>query len=161
MSSLTQEETRALIYFAIGISSEGSDQGNRLSLAGTVSRNAGGTVVLHPAQNSGYTIGTLQTDLGQSGGVVATQLTDAYQAWARVHRPDWELNATQRAQTIADLSRNGRHIRTHDHGRDLDASVKSHLQTFLASDAGISFIHERDTAQVDKLKKGKKGDVAN
>lgn len=151
MSSLTRDETKALIYFAIGVSSEGSDQGNRLSLAGTVSRNADGTVVLHPAQNSGYTIGTLQTDLGQNGGVVATQLTDAYQAWAKDHRPDWQLSAAQRAQTISDLSRDGHHIKTRDHGRDLDAVVKSHLQTFLKSDTGISFVHERDVAQVDKL----------
>lgn len=151
MSSLTRAETRALIYFAIGVSSEGSDRAYLLSLAGTVSRNADGAVLVHPVQNSGYTIGTLQTDLGQSGGIVATQLTDAYQTWARDHQPDWQLSATQRAQTISDLSRDGHQIKTRDHGRDLDALVKSHLQTFLESDAGTSFIHARDVAQVDKL----------
>lgn len=117
MSSLTRAETRALIYFAIGVGSEGSDQGYQLSLAGTVSRNADGAALLNPTQNSGYTIGTLQTDLGQNGGVVATQLADAYQAWARTHRPDWQLSAAQRAQTISGLSRDGYHIETRDHGR--------------------------------------------
>jgi hypothetical protein len=32
---------------------------------------------LAPVAASGYSIGTLQNDLGQSGGVAATQLIDA------------------------------------------------------------------------------------
>jgi peptidoglycan hydrolase-like protein with peptidoglycan-binding domain len=151
MPTLTDNEARSLIYFAIGVSSEGSDKAYRLSFAGNISHDAQGNSVLHPVAASGYSIGTLQSDLGQSGGVVATQLTDAYQTWTTAHHPDWTLSAAQRTQTIADLGRDGHQISDRDHGRDLDAAVKSHMNAFLASDDGITFIHDRDVAQVDKL----------
>lgn len=149
MPGLTDNETRALAYFAIGVTSEGSDVAYRLSLAGNTGRDAQGNPILIPVGNSGYSIGTLQTDLGQHPEV-ATQLTDAFQAWARTQHPDWELSAAQRNQTAADLGRTGHQIEA-QHGRPLDATVKSHLDTFMASDAGISFVHARDTAQVDRL----------
>src|SRR5690242_5656252 len=125
MPGLTDNEARALSYFAIGVSSEGGDVAYRLSFAGNVRNDAHGNPVMHPIGNSGFSIGTLQTDLGQHPEV-ATQLTDAYQTWARTAHPDWALNAAQRAQTIADLGRNGHEI-TAQHGRPLDANVKSHL----------------------------------
>jgi len=151
MPTLTDNETKSLIYFAIGVSSEGLDKAYQLSLAGNISHDAEGNAVLHPVAASGYSIGTLQTDLGQSGGVAATQLTDAYQTWTKAHHPDWTLTAAQRTQTIADFSRDGHQISERDHGRDVDATVKSHMNTFLASDDGITFVHSRDVAQVDKL----------
>jgi hypothetical protein len=151
MPTLTDNETRSLIYFAIGVSSEGSDKAYQLSFAGNISHDSKGNSLLHPVAASGYSIGTLQSDLGQSGGVVATQLTDAYQTWTTAHRPDWILSAAQRTQTIADLSRDGHQISERDHGRDLDATVKSRMNAFLASDDGITFVHNRDVAQVNKL----------
>jgi len=61
---LTDLELRALAYFAIGIGFEGGDSGrdvsHRLSFAGSI-RNG----VMVPVGNSGFSIGTLQTDLGQ------------------------------------------------------------------------------------------------
>lgn len=150
MPALTDREARAIIYLAIGVSSEGADQASRLGFAGSISHDAQGNAILAPVAASGYSIGTLQSDLGQSGGVVATQLTDAYQTWATTQHPDWVLSVTQRAQTIADLSRDGHEI-SNDHGRDLDATIKSHMNAFLASDDGITFVHNRDVAQVDKL----------
>lgn len=117
MPGLTDNEARAIAYFAIGVSSEGGDQAYRLGFAGNTTRNEQGQVELQPVANSGYSIGTLQSDLGQSGGVVATQMVDAYQQWARTQHPDWALDAQQRTQAIDDLSRNGRRIRA-DHGRD-------------------------------------------
>ncbi|HEY9133208.1 MAG TPA: peptidoglycan-binding domain-containing protein [Dyella sp.] len=150
MPGLTDNEARAVAYFAIGVSSEGGDQAYRLSLAGNIAHDAQGHAVLQPVANSGYSIGTLQTDLGQAGQGVSTSLVDAYQAWARSNHPDWVLDAAHRTQTINDLSRNGRQINADD-GRDLDASVKSHLNSFLASDAGVTFVHNRDVEQVDKL----------
>ena len=151
MPTLTDNEAKSLIYFAIGVSSEGLDKAYQLSFAGNISHDAHGNSVLHPVAASGYSIGTLQSDLGQSGGVVATQLTDAYQTWTTAHHPDWILSAAQRTQTIADLSRDGHQISERDHGRDLDATVKSHMNAFLASDDGITFVHNRDVAQVNKL----------
>jgi hypothetical protein len=122
MPTLTDNEARSLIYFAIGVSSEGSDKAYRLSFAGNISHDAQGNSVLHPVAASGYSIGTLQSDLGQSGGVVATQLTDAYQTWTTAHQPDRNMSAAQRTQTIADLGRDGHQISDRDHGRDLDAA---------------------------------------
>jgi len=147
-TELTDDELRTLAYFAVGVGSEGSvggrDVSNRLSFAGRVS---GG--VMHPIGNSGYSIGTLQTDLGQHPEV-ATTLVVAYQDWARQAHPDWTLTADQQAQTASDLGRSG-HTITAQHGRALDPVVKSHLDQFLASDAGITYVHERDVAQVDRL----------
>ena len=148
---LTDAELRALSYFAIGVSSEGSiagrDVSNRLSFAGNI---RGG--VMDPVGNSGYSIGTLQTDLGQHPEAVPP-LLDAYQAWARTAHPDRVLSDAQRAQATADLGRDGNAIRR-DGGRDLDATVKSHLGEFLRSDDGRTFVHNRDVAQVDELMTG-------
>lgn len=149
--SLTDAELRALSYFAIGVSSEGSvagrDVSNRLSFAGNI---RGG--VMDPVGNSGYSIGTLQTDLGQHPEAVPP-LIDAYQAWARTAHPDWVLSDAQRAQATADLGRDGNAIRR-DAGRDVDATIKSHLGEYLRTDDGRTFVHNRDVAQVDELMTG-------
>ncbi|HEY4293252.1 peptidoglycan-binding domain-containing protein [Luteibacter sp.] len=149
MAGLTDNEARALSYFAIGVSSEGGDVAYRLSFAGNIRNDAQGHPVMHPIGNSGFSIGTLQTDLGQHPEV-ATEMTDAYQAWARTAHPDWALTAAQRTQTTADLGRTGHQIEA-QHGRPIDATVKSHLDAFMGSDAGVNFVHQHDTAQVDKL----------
>lgn len=104
---------------------------------------------MEPIGNSGFSIGTLQTDLGQHPRV-ATELVDAYQRWAGQQVPSLELDARQREQTISDLQRDGNAIRAQN-GRSLDASVRSNLNRFLASDDGVSFVHARDVAQVDRL----------
>ncbi|MGA7439294.1 MAG: peptidoglycan-binding domain-containing protein [Luteibacter sp.] len=144
MPGLTDNEARALTYFAIGVASEGGDSSYRLAFAGNI-RNG----VMDPVGNSGFSIGTLQTDLGQHPEV-ATSLTDAYQSWAQREHPEWALNAAQRTQTIADLSRTGHQIEA-QHGRAMDATVKSHLDSFMASDAGKTFVHQHDVAQSNRL----------
>lgn len=151
--SLSDTELRAALYFAVGVTSESGDKAYRLVVAGD---NAS-TPRLEPADNSGYSIGTIQTDLGQhyqpnvrNGENVPRDLVAAYQDWARENHPDWVLNDQQTSQTIADLGRNGRQINAQN-GRALDATVKSHLDTFLASDAGITWVHQRDVAQIEKL----------
>lgn len=146
--TLTDAELRALAYFAVGVGSEGGHGGRdvsyRLSFAGNI-RNG----IMQPVGNSGYSIGTLQTDLGQHPEVAST-LVDAYQTWARTAHPDWVLSDAERTQTISDLGRNGRTIVAQS-GRALDATIKSYLDSFLASDAGITYVHNRDVAQVDRL----------
>jgi hypothetical protein len=144
MPGLTDNEARALTYFAIGVASEGGDSSYRLAFAGNI-RNG----VMDPVGNSGFSIGTLQTDLGQHPEVAAS-LTDAYQSWAQREHPDWALTPAQRNQTVADLGRTGRQIEA-QHGRALDATVKSHLDTFMASDAGKDFVHQHDVAQANRL----------
>lgn len=108
MPGLTDNEVRAIAYFAIGVSSEGGDQAYRLAFAGNTTRDAHGHPELHPIANSGYSVGTLQSDLGQSGGTVATRLVDAFQRWAQTEHTTWVLDSSLRTGVIADLSRNGR-----------------------------------------------------
>ncbi|WP_282296691.1 XVIPCD domain-containing protein [Stenotrophomonas sp. PS02289] len=145
---LSDDQLRTLAYFSIGVASEGSSAGRnvayQLSFAGNV--RAG---VMEPIGNSGFSIGTLQTDLGQHPAVAA-DLIEAYQDWARQQTPSLELDARQRAQTVSDLQRDGNAIRAQN-GRSLDATVKSNLDTFLGSDEGVNFVHARDVAQVDRL----------
>ncbi|MBB3820645.1 hypothetical protein FHT03_000038 [Xanthomonas arboricola] len=153
MSRLTDQELRATLYFAVGVSSESGYAAYQLEVAGdNIS-----TPLLESADNSGYTIGTIQTDLGQhyqpnmpNGENVPRDLVNAYQQWAQGQQQDLVLSQQQVDQTIADLGRNGRAIRV-DAGRPLDAEVKSKLDTFLSSNEGISWVHQRDVAQIDKL----------
>lgn len=153
MSRLTDQELRATLYFAVGVSSESGYAAYQLEVAGDNLR----TPLLEPADNSGYTIGTIQTDLGQhyqpnmpNAENVPRDLVNAYQQWAHGQQQDLVLSQQQVDQTIADLGRNGRAIRA-DAGRPLDAEVKSKLDTFLSSNEGISWVHQRDVAQIDKL----------
>jgi hypothetical protein len=148
-AGLSDAELNAVSYFAIGVASEGSvagrDVSNRLSFAG----NIGAEGRMTPVANSGLSIGTLQTDLGQHPEV-ARSLVAAYQDWARANHPEWVLDARQQTQTINDLSRDGNTIRAQD-GRPLDATVKSRLDEFLRSDDGIRYVHDNDVTQANKL----------
>jgi hypothetical protein len=147
-ATMTNAEFNAVSYLAIGIGSEGAiagrDVSNRLSFAGTI-RNG----VMDPVGNSGFSIGTLQTDLGQHPRV-ATDLVTAYQAWARENKPDAVLNAAQERQTIRDLGRTGEQI-VNDGGRAMNATVKANLDEFLRSDAGVRFVHNHDATQARVL----------
>jgi hypothetical protein len=146
---LTDAELNAVSYFAIGVASEGSvagrDVSNRLSFAG----NIGAEGRMTPVGNSGLSIGTLQTDLGQHPEV-ARSLVAAYQDWARANHPDWVLDARQQTQTTADLGRDGNTIVAQG-GRPLDATVKLRLDEFLRSDDGIRYVHNNDVTQANKL----------
>ncbi|ALN81140.1 XVIPCD domain-containing protein [Lysobacter antibioticus] len=148
---MTDDERRAIAYFAIGVGSEGSiggrDVSNHLSFAGNTVNG-----VMQPVGNSGYSIGTLQTDLGQHPDVVPS-LVDAYQGWARANHPERVLSAAERTQTIADLGRNGNTI-TAQGGRAMDARIEGNLNEFLRSDAGVTYIHNRDVAQANELVSG-------
>lgn len=151
--TLSGAELRTTIYFAVGVTSESGNKAYTLSVAG----DQAATARLEPADNSGYSIGTIQTDLGQHyqpadprGENVPRDLVNAYQGWAARERPNDVLSEDEVAQTISDLGRNGRQIRAQD-GRALDATVKSNIDDFLASDEGVTWVHERDVAQVNKL----------
>lgn len=146
--TLSDDQLRTLAYFAIGVASEGSHAGRnvayQLSFAGNT--QAG---VMTPIGNSGFSIGTLQTDLGQHPAV-ATRLVDSYQHWAAQQTPPRTLSAAQREQTVSDLQRDGNAIRA-DNGRAMDATVQANLNTFLGSPQGITFVHDHDRTQVDRL----------
>lgn len=153
MSNLTDQELRATMYFAVGVTSESGYKAYQLGVAGDNPR----TPTLEVADNSGYTIGTIQTDLGQhyqpndpNGENVPRDLINAYQGWAATRQPTQVLTPQQVTQSIADLGRMGNTIRD-EGGRPLDAQVKARLDTYLASNEGISWVHGRDVAQIDKM----------
>lgn len=175
MPGLTDKELRAIAYYAIGVGSEGKDVAYRLSFAGSHLHQKNGTTLLEPIGNSGYSVGEMQTDLGQHRDD-AKALVDAYQTWAKVHHPDWVLSGQQQAQYASDLGRDGHHIRDthyeaddaayraqhHTHipshllpkaGADIDPTFKARLDVYLATDAGKSFVHGLDVRQVNDLMK--------
>lgn len=51
MSTLTKEEAEAVIYFAVGVATEGSDAAYRLSFAGNITHDAQGRPHLTPADS--------------------------------------------------------------------------------------------------------------
>lgn len=173
MPGLTDDELRVIAYYAIGVGSEGKDVAYRLSFAGTHPHQKDGTTLLEPVGNSGYSVGELQTDLGQHSDD-AKALVGAYQTWAKAHHPDWVLSEQHQAQYASELGRDGRHIRDKNYtaddaaylkqhgthipshllpkaGADIDPTFKSRLDAYLATDAGKSFVHGLDVTQVDDL----------
>ncbi|TXH74390.1 MAG: hypothetical protein E6Q88_04405, partial [Lysobacteraceae bacterium] len=141
----SESEIRAALYYAVGVTSEGGPQSFALAFAGN--RVDG---LLRPADNSGYSVGTLQTDLGQRPET-ARALMAATRAWAESQDPPIALpNATDWEAGVADISRNGRTIRA-DGGRDVAPEVLAPVRAFLASREGVTWVHGRDAAQVDKV----------
>lgn len=144
-TSLTEAELKALAYFAVGVTSEGSNAGRdvsyRLSFAGNV-RNG----VMEPVGNSGYSFGTLQIDLGQHPDV-ARQMLDSYQRWASAqpNRATLELTQDSYASTLESLQRTGREMRAAG-AQDID---RTKINSFLASNQGKEFVHGLDTQHVN------------
>jgi len=147
-------EIRAALYYAVGVASEGGRQSFTMVVAG----DNRSTALLEPAGNSGYSIGTLQTDLGQryqpdvEGGVnVPRDLVEATQAWALAHAPKRAFPDQANIDfAIADFGRTGEKIREHD-GRDVDAEALARVNAFLGSQHGVAWVHARDAAQVDRV----------
>jgi hypothetical protein len=170
MPNLSRNELRAVAYYAIGVSTEGSDVAYKLSFCGNDTHQSG---VLQPIGNSGYTIGEMQVDFGADPNA-AKQLVDSFEDWAKTNHPDWMLK-DKKAQFASDLGRDGNHIRDpnydednnkykHSHkgqnipsdqlpatGQDIDQTFKAHLNAYLATDAGKSFVHQSDMHQVQVL----------
>jgi hypothetical protein len=142
---MTPDELRAVAYFAVGVTSEGSNAGRdvsyRLSFAGNV-RNG----VMDPVGNSGYSFGTLQIDLGQHPDV-ARQMLDSYQRWAATQpdRAAVELTQANYDTTLEALQRTGRQMRAAG-AHDID---RSNINRFFASDEGKAFVHGLDTQHVN------------
>lgn len=145
---LTQNELRAAAYFAVGVTSEGSiggrDVAYRLSFAGTVGRDGR----MDPIGNSGYSFGTLQIDLGQHPDE-ARHLLHHYQHWATTQpdRAALHLDADAYDALLASLQRTGREMRAAQ-AHDID---RRHLNRFLASDAGKTFVHGLDRQHVESV----------
>lgn len=143
---LTADELRAIAYFSVGVTSEGSvagrDMAYRLSFAGSVGRDGR----MNPVGNSGYSFGTLQIDLGQHPDV-ARDLLDSFQRWAATQPDHGTLRLSNRTyeSTLDALQRTGRQMQAAG-ARDIDRTA---LDRFLASDAGKTFVHALDTQHVN------------
>ncbi len=145
--NLSREDFQATAYFAIGVASESKSKAYKLVIA--ANQNRDGT--LRPIGNSGYSIGTIQTDLGQHPEV-AKDLVNSYQKWAKEKQPSWKLSESQEKAIIHDLGRTGKEIKR-EGGRPLSSEFKSHLNQFLSSEEGITWVHARDVKQIDKIEK--------
>lgn len=145
--NLSREDFQATAYFAIGVASESKSKAYKLVIA--ANQNRDGT--LRPIGNSGYSIGTIQTDLGQHPEV-AKDLVKSYQKWAETKQQSWKLSENQEKAMIHDLGRTGREIKS-EGGRPLSSEFKSHLNQFLSSEEGITWVHSRDIKQIDKIEK--------
>ncbi|PPU75904.1 hypothetical protein XcuCFBP2542_12085 [Xanthomonas cucurbitae] len=176
--TITDNELKATIYLAVGVASEGSVRGRNvayeLSFAGYI-HQSGETSrrqpieagafrdgQLEPIYNSGYSIGTLQTDFGQQRNDPdrnADQLLNAYQVWAREQvneNPGMLLTQQEYNQASLSLRRQGNEIRGDrqtaiDNGYDIPTGIKTRLNAFMASDAGITYVHNQDVRQIDHL----------
>jgi hypothetical protein len=147
-------EIRAALYYAVGVASEGGRQSFTMVVAG----DNRSTPLLEVEGNSGYSIGTLQTDLGQRyqptvpGGVnVPRDLIEATQAWAVAHAPQQAFPDREAMDAaIADFGRTGRKIEF-DGFRDVDAASLARVNAFLGSEHGVAWVHARDAAQVERV----------
>ncbi|MBS0344336.1 MAG: peptidoglycan-binding protein, partial [Proteobacteria bacterium] len=147
--TLSEAELKALTYFTVGVSSEGGfggkDVSAKLSFAGHYRSGK-----MYPIENSGITIGMLQKDMGQDESKTAIALVGAYQAWAKANHLREAFTEAEQASAISDLSRNGRTINGQQN-RALDRTIKDRLDTFLQSEGGRNFVHERDRSQVNHI----------
>ncbi|MDR6937395.1 peptidoglycan-binding domain-containing protein [Luteibacter sp. 3190] len=152
-AELGKNELRAIAYFAVGVSSEGSfagrDKAYKLSFAGYFDENGR----MFPVENSGLSYGTLQKDLGQAGRSHVAHLLDAHQAWARAYSPADVLADDERAQAEIDFARTGRQVRE-ENGRPINVATRDKIDRFLRSDAGRDLVHQSDRAEVDGLVDG-------
>ena len=152
VAGLSKDEAAALAYFAMGVASEGSSRGRNVAYRLSFAGNGRESDVLRPLGNSGFSIGTLQTDLGQRPAA-AHDLVAAYRAWSldqtapRPIEPGDDVGWQELERLLA---RNGRTIER-EGGRNIAPAVRQDIDRFLASERGIDFVHDRDVAQVEHL----------
>ncbi|WP_226468470.1 peptidoglycan-binding protein [Luteimonas panaciterrae] len=151
------DATAGAVYFTVGRGTEGGSASYRLSVAG-VSGNEWGTVSA-VAANSGYSIGTIQVDLGQRGtwplGAIRdrplnpgeTTYVDAIIGQASAYARQHGLRFTDdQAQLRADLLSHGDGGLTRGGTRRssitfIDADTRDSINAWAASDEGKRWIH--------------------
>ncbi|MCJ0762037.1 Ig-like domain-containing protein [Variovorax terrae] len=147
--TITSTEIRSLALLNAGYASEVQNKSSyALSWAMSYSKKDGS-----PENNSGYSIGTLQSDLGQRPQLVSGLVT-AYYAWAGtdasklLDRTESELTSVLKEQgryglvpnaNSADLSK-----------RPLSSEEKTKFNTFLQTDSGKQAVWEMDLKQIDE-----------
>lgn len=145
------ESLAGAVYFIVGRGTEGGPASYRLSVAGLNDRNWGevGSV----AANSGYSIGTIQVDLGQRGtwGLGDTEgpaapgqttyvdgLIDQSERYARANALPFTTDLTQLRSDLLSHG-NGEHGRTSI--TFIDADTRDSINRWASSNDGKKWIH--------------------
>lgn len=143
------------VYFVVGRGTEGGSASYRLSVAG-VSPQEWGTVSA-VAANSGYSLGSIQVDLGQRGtwplGAVngrplrpgestyVDAVIDQASAYARTHQLPFPDDKASLAQLRSDLLSHGDGQRNRPSIRFISAEHRDSFNAWAGSDAGKQWIH--------------------
>jgi hypothetical protein len=122
MASLNNSQVRALIFNAIGRSSE----------VATVPFNR----LVVSTGNSGYSAGALQTDFGQFPST-GLDLLNEYQKWAPVTERLTSSEYASASQVIVKR-------KLGDTGERLDRDVEAKLNKFLSSSDGLAWVSAQD-----------------
>lgn len=139
------------MYFIVGRGTEGGPNSYRLSVAGVNSSDWG--TVQDVAANSGYSIGTIQVDLGQRGtwavgkttgpaGAGETTYVDAIinesSAYAKANGLSFPTDTTK---LRADLLTHGNGLRGRSSISFIDAETRDSINAWASSSAGEKWIH--------------------
>lgn len=145
------EAIAGAMYFIVGRGTEGGVNSYRLSVAG-VSDNSWGEVT-EVAANSGYSIGTIQVDLGQRGTWAAGKTTGpaaigevSYvdgiigesMRYARAHNLPFPEDVNQ---LRSDLLTHGNGLRGRPSITFIDAETRQSINAWASSSEGMQWIH--------------------
>ncbi len=125
MATITLNQARSLIFNVVGRATE-TQSTSFLQLVVSIN-------------NSGYSIGALQTDFGQFPST-GRDLLVRYQTWAS---PDVQLNQDQLRLANAVIVKQGLGFS----GERLDSNVANKLNSFLESSEGRSWVTQQDEAR--------------
>lgn len=154
------------VYFVVGRGTEGGPASYRLSVAGVGPQEWG--TVSAVAANSGYSLGSIQVDLGQRGtwplGAVngrsllpgETTYVDAVitqtSAYARTHQLPFPDDRAGLAELRSDLLSHGNGQRNRPSIRFISAEHRDTFNAWAGSDAGKQWIHRNiDFPQVQAV----------
>lgn len=154
------------VYFVVGRGTEGGGSSYRLSVAGVLPSQWG--TVSSVADNSGYSIGTIQVDLGQRGnwplGAIEnrslkpgeTTYVDAIigqaSAHARAHRQPFPTDAAGLSALRSDLLSHGNGQGNNPSIRFISDEHRDTINAWAGSEAGQQWIHRNiDFPQVTAI----------
>lgn len=154
------------VYFVVGRGTEGGPASYRLSIAG-VGRQEWGTVSA-VAANSGYSLGSIQVDIGQRGtwplGAVngrplqpgettyVDAVIDQASAYASAHQLPFPNDRASLAELRSDLLSHGDGQRNRSSIRFISAEHRDTFNAWAGSDTGKQWIHRNiDFPQVQAV----------
>ncbi|MEZ5702466.1 MAG: peptidoglycan-binding domain-containing protein [Burkholderiaceae bacterium] len=160
------EQRNGAVYFVVGRGTEGGAASYRLSVAGA-GNNEWGTVSA-VAANSGYSIGTIQVDLGQRGtwprGATSERalapgeqsyvdaIVDQVSAYAGSHKRAFPTDPQELANLRADLLTHGNGLNGRSSITFISEEHRATINAWASSDQGKQWIHSHiDFPQIQSL----------